>query len=147
MGTLCLLGFVGAVALMDLRTRRIPNALTVAAAAVALVLAVAQAGWHGAVIAGMGLLTGLVIFLPLCLAGKLGAGDAKAMAAVGAFLGPAGVLLAALYTLVAGGITGAVALVSSRSSAGQQEASAVGRQAVPYGLAIAFGTLASIVLR
>ena len=147
MGTLCLLGFVGAVAFMDLRTRRIPNALTVAAAAVALGLAVTQAGWHGALATAAGLVTGLMIFLPLCLAGKIGAGDVKAMGAVGAFLGPAGVLLAAICTLLAGGITAAFAVLSFRRSAGSRRDSGVRQHQLPYGIAIAFGTLAAVVLR
>jgi prepilin peptidase CpaA len=151
-GTVCLLGFVGAVAIMDLRTRRIPNRLTVAAALTAVTLGVVRAGWQGAVISSAGVLTGLVIFLPLCLAGKLGAGDVKALGAVGGFLGPVGVLFAALYTLLAGGIAAAVALASFRrrmhraSDTGQQ-ASLPRRQDLPYGVAIACGTLASIVLR
>lgn len=145
--TLCLLGFVAAVAFVDLRARRIPNWLTLAAAAVAVAVAAARAGWQGAIISGAGVLTGLAIFLPFCLAGKLGAGDVKAMGAVGAFLGPVGVLLAAVYTLLAGGIVATLAVVSSRRAEADQPASAVGRQQLPYGLAIACGTLASIVWR
>jgi len=137
---------------MDLRTRRIPNRLTVAAAATAVALAFVRAGWQGAFVSAAGVLIGLLLFLPLCLAGKLGAGDVKAMGAVGAFLGPVGVLLAALYTLLAGGIAAAVALVSFRwrvhrvSDTGQR-ASLLRQQDLPYGVAIACGTLASIVLR
>jgi prepilin peptidase CpaA len=151
-GTVCLLGFVGAVAVMDLHTRRIPNRLTVAAAVTAVALAVVRAGWQGAVVSAAGVLTGLAIFLPLCLARKLGAGDVKAMGAVGGFLGPVGILLAALYILLAGGIAAAVVLVAFRwrrrrvSDTGQQ-ASLLRRQDLPYGVAIACGTLASIVLR
>ena len=151
-GTVCLLGFVGAVAVMDLRTRRIPNRLTVAAAVTAVTLGVVRAGWQGAIVSATGMLTGLAIFLPLCLAGKLGAGDVKAMGAVGAFLGPVGLLLAALYTLLAGGIAAAVALLSFRwrirraSDTGQQT-SLLSQQDLPYGVAIACGTLAAIVLR
>ena len=150
-GTVCLLGFVGAVAVMDLRTRRIPNRLTVAAAVTAVALGVVRAGWQGAVVSAAGVLAGLAVFLPLCLAGKLGAGDVKAMGAVGAFLGPAGVLLAALYTLLAGGIAAAVVLVSfrwrmHRVSGTGQPVSLLRQQDLPYGVAIACGTLASIVL-
>jgi prepilin peptidase CpaA len=145
--TLCLIGFVGAVAVVDLRTRRIPNWLTIAAAGVAVAVAAGRAGWQGAIISGAGVLTGFAIFLPFCLAGKLGAGDIKAMGAVGAFLGPVGVLLAALCTLLAGGIAAALAVATSRRTAADQSASAVGRRQLPYGLAIACGTLASIVWR
>jgi len=150
-GTVCLLGFVGAVAVMDLRTRRIPNRLTFAAAVTAVALGVVRAGWQGGVVSAAGVLAGLAVFLPLCLAGKLGAGDVKAMGAVGAFLGPAGVLLAALYTLLAGGIAAAVVLVSfrwrmHRVSGTGQPVSLLRQQDLPYGVAIACGTLASIVL-
>jgi len=151
MGTVCLLGFVSAVAVIDFRTRRIPNRLIVAAAVTAVALGAARAGWHGAVTSSAGVLTGLAIFLPLCLAGKLGAGDVKAMGAVGGFLGPVGVLVAAVYTLLAGGIAAAVALVSFRWRAHRaadtgQQASSLSQQDFPYGVAIACGTLASIVL-
>src|SRR5215469_10879338 len=130
-----------------MRTRRIPNRLTVAGAAVAVALGVVRAGWHGAVVSAAGVLTGLAIFLPLCLAGKLGAGDVKAMGAVGAFLGPVGVLLAALYTLLAGGIAASVVALVARRAAHGSSAPAVRRQRLPYGLAIACGTVASIALR
>jgi prepilin peptidase CpaA len=137
---------------MDLRTRRIPNLLSVAAVVTALALAVARAGWQGALVSTAGALTGLVIFLPLCLAGKLGAGDVKAMGAVGAFLGPVGVLLAAIYTLLAGGIAAALALLAfrSRTRAGcdtAPQAASVRQRDLPYGAAIACGTLAAVVLR
>ena len=137
---------------MDLRTRRIPNRLTVAAAATAVALAFVRAGWQGAFVSAAGVLIGLLLFLPLCLAGKLGAGDVKAMGAVGAFLGPASVLLAAMCTLMAGAMVAAVVLVSWRwrvhrvSDSGQQ-VSRLRQQDLPYGVAIACGTLASIVLR
>ena len=137
---------------MDLRTRRIPNRLTVAAAVTAVALGVVRAGWQGGVVSAAGVLAGLAVFLPLCLAGKLGAGDVKAMGAVGAFLGPAGVVLAALCTLLAGGIAAAVVLVSfrwrmHRVSGTGQPVSLLRQQDLPYGVAIACGTLASIVLR
>jgi prepilin peptidase CpaA len=137
---------------MDWRTRRIPNRLTVAAAVTAVALGVVRAGAQGALVSAAGVLTGLAIFLPLCLAGKIGAGDVKAMGAVGAFLGPVGVLLAAIYTLLAGGIAAAFALVSFRWLKGtgrdtDHQASPVRRQTLPYGVAIACGTLASVVLR
>ena len=151
-GTFCLLGFAGAVAVTDLRTRRIPNRLTVAAAATALALAVVRAGWQGAFVSAAGVLIGLVLFLPLCLAGKLGAGDVKAMAAVGAFLGPVSVLLAAVCTLMAGAMVAAIVLVSwhwraQRSPDTGKHAYPRRQRDLPYGVAIACGTLASIVLR
>jgi prepilin peptidase CpaA len=137
---------------MDLRTRRIPNRLTIAATILGVALGVARGGWHGAVISVAGVLTGLAVFLPLCLAGKLGAGDVKALGAVGAFIGPVQALLAALCTLLVGGIAGGLALLSSRRHPSSdrpigQPVLLARQRGVPYGTAIAGGTLLAILLR
>ena len=167
MGGLLLL-FVGAVAAVDLCTRRIPNVLTVSGAAVGMGAYLWTAGAFGLLQSGAGVGVGLVAFLPFYLGGGFGAGDVKAMAAVGAFLGPKGALLAAAWTLVAGGVGGmAVLLVrGGLSSLGRRvhewtlrawsvyatgrlgpTGSPLGelaRHRFPYGLAIACGTVASI---
>lgn len=51
-----------------------------------------------------GLFTGLMCFLPLYVFGRMGAGDVKLLAAVGAVVGPGTVLTAALMTILAGGL-------------------------------------------
>ncbi len=53
--------------------------------------------------------------LPLYLLRAMGAGDAKLMAAVGAFLGPTQVAGAALLTFVAGGVLSLLAALWSGS--------------------------------
>ncbi len=91
-------------AALDIRDRRIPNVLTGAGVLVGLAFGILEA--HGlplSALAGMAL--GLGIGFPLFALGALGAGDAKLLAAVGAFLGPTGLVLTALY----GGIAGAAA--------------------------------------
>lgn len=107
-----LLAFVAAVAVTDLRSRRIPNMLTVPAAAAGVTAAFVAHGGSGVLESVVGLLAGLAAFLPFYLARGFGAGDVKAMAAVGAFLGPKGALLAAAWTLVAGAIGGAFVIVA-----------------------------------
>jgi prepilin peptidase CpaA len=146
--TVCLLIFVAAAAIVDLRTRLIPNVLTLSAATLALVLNLSRAGGSGAVASGAGLLIGLAAFLPFYLAGGFGAGDVKAMAAVGAFLGPKGALLAATCTLLVGGlgallVLAALRLKATRGQSGWQLGEA-GRHRFPYGLAIACGTALSL---
>ncbi len=88
----------------DLRTRKIPNALT----GPALLLGVAmQAYLYGPAGAWNGLLGAVVagaILLPGWLMRATGAGDVKLMAAVGAWLGYPGSLAAAVATLIAGGV-------------------------------------------
>jgi prepilin peptidase CpaA len=94
---------VAAASIMDIRSRRIPNRLTFGAAAVAAALQILLGGWSGALSAGSGWAVGFVLFLPFYLVGGMGAGDVKLLAAVGAWLGPAGAMWTALYGAVAGG--------------------------------------------
>ena len=90
-------------AVWDLSTRRIPNAITLGAGALALVFSVWTDGSSGLVHSLFGYLTGLVLFFPLFALGGMGAGDVKLVAAVGAWMGPRGALWVTLLTSVAGG--------------------------------------------
>jgi len=88
----------------DLWWRRIPNALTLATAALGIALAaLGQSGLTPASALG-GCLAGLLLMLPGHLVGGTGAGDVKLMAALGCVLGPQRILAAFLYSAVAGGI-------------------------------------------
>src|SRR5580765_7538043 len=104
LGRVAVLGVVGAAAVIDVRTRRIPNVLTFGAAAVALFYALWTAGLHGLALSAAGWATGIGLFLPMFLLRGMGAGDVKLLGAVGGWLGPAGVLYAALYSVLAGGV-------------------------------------------
>lgn len=88
----------------DLKTRRIPNGLTLGAAVVALSMHSVVNGWPGLAFAVSGWAIGLALFFPVFVLGGMGAGDVKLLAAMGAWLGPWGVLWAALYTALAGGL-------------------------------------------
>ncbi len=88
----------------DLRTRRIPNALTFGAAVVALAFHVSTAGLPGLAASAGGWLLGVALFLPMFALRGMGAGDVKLLAAVGAWLGPSDVIWVALITSVAGGV-------------------------------------------
>lgn len=152
----------------DLKERRIPNALTLAGLAAALLLrllggvAALGTGLGGAAIA-------LAVGLPFFLVGGLGGGDVKFLTAVGAFLGTDrildGLLAAALIgggmavvVMVARGATrrtmanlhtilstfGPGTLTGWKSGAENRAAltlSTPGVIAVPYGIAIAAGAL------
>lgn len=106
---------VGAGACIDLRTRRVPNALTFGMGGLGLVLA----GLHvtglslGAALGG--LVVGLLLMLPGHVIGATGAGDVKLLAALGTLLGPAGTATAFIYTVIAGGVlAGLVAIQRGR---------------------------------
>ena len=87
----------------DLRTGRIPNLLTFGAAAGGLLFSTLHAGLPGLGAAGLGYLVGVATFFPLFAVGGMGAGDVKLLAAFGAWLGPVGVLWAALWASLIGG--------------------------------------------
>jgi prepilin peptidase CpaA len=71
----------------DLRTRRIPNWLTLAGLITGFVLNGVSNGWKGLENAGLGMLTGFGIYLLLYLLRAMGAGDVKFMAAIGSIVG------------------------------------------------------------
>jgi prepilin peptidase CpaA len=96
-------GVIGAT-VVDLRTRRIPNVLTAALAAVGLGIAAAGLNVVSVGAAALGLVVGLALMLPGHVLGATGAGDVKLMAAVGSLMGPLLVVKAVLFTLVAGGV-------------------------------------------
>lgn len=104
-------GIVASV--IDLRSRRVPNLLTMPTAVVGVWIAAAGLGnvTLGAALAGC--LVGLIVMLPLHVLGGTGAGDVKLVAALGTLLGPMGVLGAILRMGIAGGVI-ALAVAAQR---------------------------------
>ena len=105
---------MGAAAVIDLRTRRIPNILTAALAAIGIGLAAAGFGRVGLGAAVLGCLLGLAFMMPGHIFGATGAGDVKLLAAAGALLGPKDTIYAFLYTAIAGGVLALVVAVARR---------------------------------
>jgi prepilin peptidase CpaA len=116
------LGFIGGcvftflllyACVSDLRTRRIPNKLVLVIAASGVIFSLAAVPALGSLGRSVGgLLVGFAIWFPFYLLRLLGAGDVKLFAAVGAWLGPALTLKAALLAAVAGGVLSIVFLVA-----------------------------------
>ena len=101
-------GSGGVGAAVDLRTRRVPNWLTLSTAALGVVLAATHLTATSLLGAVAGCALGLLLMLPGHIVGATGAGDVKLFAAVGALLGPTRIGLAFVYTAILGG---ALALV------------------------------------
>jgi len=108
-----LLAVVALAAALDLRTRRIPNWLTVSAFALALVLRAIMGVdpfLGGLTAAGVAFL----LCLPVFALGGLGGGDVKLLTAVGAFLGMDRLWGALAATAIAGGVFALVTVIRRR---------------------------------
>lgn len=124
-----LVGFVGG--LFDWFTGKIPNWLTFGAMICGLVLGVFNGGLTKAII---GLVFGILIYLPFFAAGCMGGGDVKLMGAIGCFTGAEVVLYTALFGSFFGGAMAVVALIQKK-------------RYIRYGIAIGLGVLTLRVLQ
>lgn len=100
---LVLEGLLVAAAVIDWRTSRLPNVLTLGGLAAGLVASVLPSG-IGLSDSLLGAASMLALMLPLWMLHVTGAGDVKLLAMAGSFLGVPGVFFALLLTMVAGGI-------------------------------------------
>jgi prepilin peptidase CpaA len=161
---------VVAAAVFDVRTHRIPNWLVLLGAGTCIAGQMIQPALLGFGIAGAlkGIAVGFALLLPLYFLRATGAGDVKLMAMVGAYLGPWGVASAALLSFIAGGVL-ALAVALARGALGHLFANvrtmlfgtlltamttgkttittpAVSVGKLPYGVAIAIGTVVHVVM-
>lgn len=79
--------FTAVAALWDLRTRRIPNRLTLPVFAAGWIYQLVDRGWAGLADAGLGFLVGFGILFLLWIIGGGGGGDVKLMGALSVWLG------------------------------------------------------------
>ena len=113
----------------DLLESRIPNVLVATLLVAGVALQVfgpangregvfgAFPGALGGAKAVLGAAIGLALFLPMYLAGAMGAGDVKFMAALGAFAGPVDVVGVALSVAACGGVLALGLTLSRRKTA------------------------------
>jgi len=156
-----------AAAAFDLRSRRIPNRLTGATLACGIVWAVFAAGWAGLGDGALGCVLLAFPYVLLFIFAGGGAGDAKIMGAIGMWLGVrggafvlasvalSGVLLGFIWAAATGRLAPALENMASISkgvlgAAGSRGTLSDARfglpapssmQKIPYGLAIAAGTV------
>jgi prepilin peptidase CpaA len=94
----------GWIAWGDLKTRRIPNYLTLGTAVAGLAYNFISHGLHGLTDGILGMVLGFAFLILPYLWGGMGAGDVKALAALGAWLGPRLTVFLFCYMGIAGGI-------------------------------------------
>ncbi len=95
---------VATAAAIDVRTRRIPNWLTLPSLAAGVVVNTVASGWLGLAQSVEGIVLAVGMVGVLCWIRAMGLGDLKLCAAVGAWLGPASLVFALVVTAMAGGI-------------------------------------------
>jgi prepilin peptidase CpaA len=164
LGLVALISVLVIAAWTDVRSRRIPNVLTLSALVAALVLA-AIAGDGALLAAAKGAGLGLLVALPLLAVGGMGGGDAKLLIAVGAFTGPAGFMAALAWSGMVGvvmalwlGYRRGVLLpiifntrdlirygMSFGRSGERVTLDSAHALSIPYGVAIAAGTVVSVL--
>lgn len=154
-------------AIIDIRSRRIPNWLSLAGIIVGFCLNVFLSGFPGAAEAGIGLLLAFGVSLPLWLMGWVGAGDVKLVTAVGAIVGMTLVFPVMAGVAIAGGAAALMYAVSlylqreplyvimmssffSGKSADKQLMSDHDpviemKKGIPYAIPVAIGSLSAIV--
>ena len=160
LATVTLSGVLGAAAWFDVRLHRIPNQLTLTGLAAAMLLRVPlglDSCLRGLEGVGVALAAGLLFYA----LGAIGGGDAKLLAAVGAFMGPAELPGALAYIVLIGALA-AIVVMARRGllplllintlqlfkslrfagrAGGANTLDSPGSQAIPYGVPIAVGTL------
>ncbi len=161
--------FLIAAVSCDVSDHRIPNMITLFAAAVGVSSHLYLGGLQGASLSLGGFALGMIFLLPFYLLGGMGAGDVKMMGAIGAFVGPHAALLAVGVALICGAAGGVGLLLFSVLSSHRSSRSETARDArdgsvtagnrvfrtvavnqtlktrFPYALAIAAGGLAALV--
>jgi prepilin peptidase CpaA len=140
-------------AIVDLRSRRIPNWLTASLVLAGIALNVWRAGLAGGGLAVAGAALGLAILLPLYAIRAMGAGDVKLLAGLGAVLGPQVLVSVAIYAAIAGGLISAIMLLRTgrlllvlRELFVEHRPPTRGGATAPYAVAIASGMYLSLVL-
>jgi prepilin peptidase CpaA len=162
---LCLV--IGVCVYWDLKSRRIPNFVTLPTIIIAPVLNGVFWGLPGLKSSLAGFFIGLaVLIIPFALGG-MGGGDVKFLAAIGAMKGSPFILYAAVYSAFAGGIMALGVLlyrgqlltllkkwifalinvfVPGVVSIPKIDSESIDKQVLPYGVAIGVGTVFALLV-
>jgi len=151
----------------DMRFQKIPNWLTYPSIIIGMIYHTGIRGHDGLFFSIGGAGVGILVLSFFYLMGGIGAGDVKLMGAVGGFLGPKGTFIAFLFTSIVGGIYSLMLMVlhGYLKQAAVKYGAIIKTLAFPrkmvyipspkreekprlrYGIAIALGSLISVVLR
>ena len=114
----CVAGFTLAAAVIDFRTKKIPNWLTVPSAMAALIFHLVTGGGTGLLLALAGFAVGFALLILPWILGGGGMGDVKLLAALGTWLGPLMILPAFGLGAICALMMGVMLMVSSTFTSG-----------------------------
>jgi prepilin peptidase CpaA len=155
-------------AVIDVRTQKIPNWLTLPFTLIGMLLNFFINGNQGLISSALGLLAGFLLLYFVYLLGGMGAGDVKLLGAVGALLGPRMVFYTFIWMALAGGALAFLFILYKRAFSqtfrnlkilllgwvlgiADSEANiTIKNQSLvklPYGVAIALGTILAVWLK
>jgi prepilin peptidase CpaA len=149
----------------DVRYRRIPNTFVLATLAMGIAVNAFAGGLNGALASLGGCALAFVLMFILHVFGAMGAGDVKLFAAIGSVVGSSLVLPTFFVVVLVGGVLGVVTMFRAgavRTTLQNILMLIVGllpgwkmprlavpadrRKTIPYGVAITFGSLISLIL-
>jgi prepilin peptidase CpaA len=111
---LCAAWIAGSAGILDWRSRRIPNWLTIPGLLIGLAVNFATTGIAGGLQSLEGAAAALTVLLPVVFLRGLGGGDWKLMGALGAWLGPGQVLMILLVTIFLSGLLALVQIIRAK---------------------------------
>ena len=132
----------------DLWRRTVSNWLSLAGLAAGLIAHSVLSGWSGVGDSLLGAVIGFAAFFVFFLAGGMGGGDVKLMAAFGAILGSDRIVLAAIMAALVGGLIAAIYLGYRKARQATERGVACGpvrKESIPYAPAISLGVLLSFL--
>lgn len=155
----------GVASWTDLRSRRIPNALTIPALGAALCVHGALGAGQGLLLSACGALAAGALLLPGYLFRFTGAGDVKLLMAVGAILSFPAALFAGLAALIFGGFLGLLTAIrlgrlreilgrtaglarwaAARAAGVPVAAPETSKIHIPFGVAVALATVTLVLV-
>lgn len=141
---------VAVATVTDLRSRRIPNWLTLPFLAAGLVLGGVTGGLSGLARSAGGVGLAILLLGAFCLLRGMGWGDLKLCAAVGAWIGPGQLVFALIMTAMVGGVLAVIALLwrgTGYKLPAQLRIDDPAAFTLPYAPAIAVGTVFALLAK
>ncbi len=145
--SILLIALLAVAVYFDVRTRRIPNLLTLGGVFLGLISSGVAGGWKGLEQSGWGLLIAAIVGFCFWSTHLIGGGDHKLLIAVGAFVGYPHIMTTMAAVALVGGLQALLWVVVAKARAPDRSIRELLRTVrLPYSVAIAIGSVAGILI-